>query len=181
MLNTQSVHYQDGGTPLTGFLACAEVRDDPRPGILVVHGGAGLDDHAKGRAKRLAELGFVAFACDMYGDGVAGDRGRVMAHIKEFNEDRLRLRSRAQAGIAQLASHPLVDGKLAAIGYCFGGMTVLELARGGANLTGVVSVTAVCTHRCPRSRELSRPRFWCTTVRWIHMCQWPRSVRSSKR
>jgi len=140
MLNTQSVHYQDGGTPLTGFLACAEVRDDPRPGILVVHGGAGLDDHAKGRAKRLAELGFVAFACDMYGDGVAGDRGRVMAHIKEFNEDRLRLRSRAQAGIAQLASHPLVDGKLAAIGYCFGGMTVLELARGGANLTGVVSV-----------------------------------------
>lgn len=140
MLDTRSVHYQDSQTPLTGFLAVDEERRDRRPGILVVHGGAGLDDHAKGRARRLAELGFVVFACDMYGDGVAGDRGRVMARIKEFSEDRLRLRSRAQAGIDQLASHRLVDGRMAAIGYCFGGMTVLELARGGANLAGVISV-----------------------------------------
>jgi len=140
MLNTRSVHYQDGQTPLTGFLVCDEGRNDPRPGILVVHGGAGLDDHAKGRARRVAELGFVVFACDMYGDGVAGDRARVMACIKEFNENRVKLRSRAQAGIDQLASHPIVDGRIAAIGYCFGGMTVLELARSGANLAGVVSV-----------------------------------------
>jgi dienelactone hydrolase len=63
-----------------------------------------------------------------------------MARVKEFNEDRVRLRSRAQAGINLLASNPLVDGRMAGVGYCFGGMTVLELARGGANLAGVVSV-----------------------------------------
>jgi dienelactone hydrolase len=140
MLNARSIPYTEGGTPLTGYLVSDETRTDPGPGVLVVHGGAGLDEHAKGRARRLAALGFVVFACDIYGDGVAGDRGRVMARIKEFNDDRSRLRTRAQAGIDVLRSQPLVDGRVAAVGYCFGGMTVLELARGGADLEGVVSV-----------------------------------------
>jgi dienelactone hydrolase len=76
----------------------------------------------------------------MYGDGVAGSRERVMACITELRADPARLRARAQAGIDLLAANPLVNGRLAAVGYCFGGMTVLEVARGGAALSGVVSV-----------------------------------------
>jgi dienelactone hydrolase len=109
---------------------------------LVVHGGAGLDAHAEGRARRFAEQGYVVFACDMYGDGVAGDRDRerVMSRINELRADRRRLCERAQAGIDVLASHAQVDGRVAAVGYCFGGMTVLELARHGINLAGIVCV-----------------------------------------
>jgi dienelactone hydrolase len=110
------------------------------PGILVVHGGAGLDDHSKSRARQLAELGLVVFACDMYGKGVVGDRAQVMACIKELVEDRDKLSRRALAGVDVLASHPRVNGKIAAVGYCFGGRTVLELARSGADLAAVISV-----------------------------------------
>jgi dienelactone hydrolase len=76
----------------------------------------------------------------MYGDGVAGDRQRIMARIAELRADRAALCARAQAGIDVLASHPQVDGRVAAVGYCFGGMTVLELARSGAELAGVASL-----------------------------------------
>src|SRR4029077_15568786 len=123
--------YRDGDTELTGQFRWDTERGDKRPGILVVHGGAGLDAHAKDRARRLAELGFVAFSCDMYGNGVAGNRERVMARIAELREDTAKLCRRAHAGIQVLAAHPQVDGRLAAVGYCFGGMVVLELARSG--------------------------------------------------
>jgi dienelactone hydrolase len=140
-LKTESVEYRDGGTRLTGMFCWDEtVSRDDRPGVLIVHGGAGLDGHATDRARRLAEWGFVAFACDMYGHDVAGDRERVMARIMELRSDPAKLCGRARAGIEVLASHPRVSGKLAAVGYCFGGMTVLELARAGMDLAGVVSV-----------------------------------------
>ena len=139
-INTQAVAYRDGDTELTGEFAWDAERGDPRPGILVVHGGAGLDSHAKGRAKRLAELGFVAFACDMYGNGVAGNRESVMARIAELRDDTAKLCQRAGAGIDVLRSHPQVDGRVAAVGYCFGGMVTLELARSGADIAGAVSV-----------------------------------------
>src|SRR4051812_8534471 len=76
-LTTQSVAYAHDGTPLTGCLVWDDSLRDRRPGIFVVHGGAGLDDHARDRARRLAALGYVAFAGDMYGDGVAGSRERI--------------------------------------------------------------------------------------------------------
>jgi dienelactone hydrolase len=139
-MNTQQIAYRDGETPLTGFLAWDESLADKRPGILVIHGGAGLDDHARGRARGLAGLGFVVFACDMYGDGVSGDRQRVMARVMELRDDPALLCRRAQAGIDVLAAHPAVDGRLAAVGYCFGGFSVLELARGGSDVAGVVSI-----------------------------------------
>ena len=139
-IRTESVAYRDGDTALTGLLAWDAARDDRRPGVLVVHGGAGLDDHAKGRARRMAALGFVTLACDMYGDGVAGDRQRIMSKIAELRAAPGRLAGRALAGVARLRAHPRVDGRVAAVGYCFGGMTVLETARTGADLAGVVSV-----------------------------------------
>ena len=139
-MSTQAVAYRDGNTELTGELAWDAGCGDKRPGILVVHGGAGLDAHAKGRAKRLAELGYIAFACDMYGNGVAGNRERVMARIAELRDDPAKLCRRARAGMDVLLSHPQLDGRLAAVGYCFGGMVVLELARSGAEIAGAVSV-----------------------------------------
>jgi dienelactone hydrolase len=139
-MNTQTIGYRDGDTELTGFLAWNDKTNRKRPGVLVVHGGAGLDAHAKGRATRLAELGYVVFACDMYGKGVAGDRQRVIARIKELSDDPAKLCARARAGMAVLAAHASLDGRIAAVGYCFGGMAVLELARSGAELAGVISV-----------------------------------------
>ena len=137
---TNEIQYRDGDTELVGQLVWDDARKDRRPGILVVHGGAGLDEHAKGRARRFAEQGLVAFACDMYGGGITGNRERIMARLMEFRTDRAKLCARARAGLEVLASQPLVDGRIAAVGYCFGGMTVLELARSGAELAGVVSV-----------------------------------------
>lgn len=139
-IQTKAIGYRDADTELTGFLAWDDSGKHRRPGILVVHGGAGLDNHAKGRARRLAELGFVVFACDMYGNGVAGNREQVMARITELRSDPAKLCHRALAGIDVLAAQPGVDGRIAAVGYCFGGMTVLELARSGADLAGVISV-----------------------------------------
>lgn len=137
---TESVTYRDGEAELTGMFAWDSAHKTKRPGILVVHGGAGLDDHAKGRAQRLAEAGFVALACDMYGKGVAGNRERVMARITDLRTDPEGLCRCAQAGVEILASHPQVDERLGAVGYCFGGMTVLEMARSGVELAGVVSI-----------------------------------------
>ena len=139
-MSTHAVTYRDGDIELTGEFAWDAEHGDKRPGILVVHGGAGLDAHAKGRAKRLAELGYIAFACDMYGNGVAGNRERVMARIAELRDDPAKLCRRARAGMDVLLSHSQVDGRLAAVGYCFGGMVVLELARSGAEIAGAVSV-----------------------------------------
>jgi dienelactone hydrolase len=148
MIKTETITYSDGGTSLTGYLA-ADPAADRRPGILVVHGGAGLDDHARGRARQFASLGFIAIACDMYGDGVMGNRDRVMGCITQLRNDLPSLCRRAQAGIEVLKAHPSIDGRIAAVGYCFGGMTVLELARGGADLLGVVSVHGSLETRRP--------------------------------
>ena len=148
----KKIRYRDDETGLTGVLVCDESRRDRRPGILVVHGGAGVDAHAEGRAHHLAELGYVAFACDMYGDGVAGDRQRVLSCIAGLRADPQRLRKRAQAGIDVLAAHPLVDGRVAAVGYCFGGMVVLELARNGIDLAGVV-----CVHGSLSTTNVAQP------------------------
>jgi dienelactone hydrolase len=137
---TKQAAYKDADINLNGAFFWDESQTTNRPGVLVVHGGAGLDDHAKNRARRFAELGYVAFACDMYGEGVAGSRERIMACIADLRAEPDRLPRRARAGIDALKSHPLTNGHIAAVGYCFGGMTVLEVARSGAPLAGIVSV-----------------------------------------
>ncbi len=140
MITSQEVPYRDGDAELCGVLFSDPTMHDRRPGILVVHGGAGIDDHAKGRARTMASLGFVAFACDMYGAAVRGNRERIMTSLQEFRQDPEKLCERARAGLSVLASSPLFEGRIAAVGYCFGGLTVLEMARSGMELAGVVSV-----------------------------------------
>jgi len=139
-LETEQIVYRDGAASLNGFLAIDTDRASRRPGVLVVHGGAGVDDHARGRAGRFAEAGFVAFACDMYGEGVTGNRDRIMHQIAMLRSDRAAIVRRIQAAIEILSSRPEVDGRMAAVGYCLGGMIVLEYARSGAPISGVVSV-----------------------------------------
>jgi dienelactone hydrolase len=137
---TRELTYHDQDTALTGVLASDGAAPGPRPGLLLVHGGAGLDDHAKGQARRYAEHGYVVLACDMFGDGVAGDRERVIACLTGLRDDPDRLVRRATAGLTALAASAQTDGRFAAVGFCFGGLTVLTLARAGAALSGVVSM-----------------------------------------
>ncbi|MBV8296330.1 MAG: dienelactone hydrolase family protein [Acidimicrobiia bacterium] len=134
------VSYRDEDVELTGFVVRHENETAARPGILLVHGGAGLDDHAKGQAARYAALGYVVLACDMYGPGAAGDRERIMATLGELRNDPDKMCRRAQAGLTVLSSRPDVDGRAAAVGFCFGGMVVLTLARAGTDLDAVVSM-----------------------------------------
>ncbi|MFC4949736.1 dienelactone hydrolase family protein [Pseudonocardia sp. GCM10023141] len=153
------LRYQDGRTPLTGHLV--DRHRNPGPGVLVVHGGAGLDDHARTQAERIADLGYVALACDMYGDGVAGDRDRTMAVITALTSDPAALRRRAGAGLRALVAHPGVDGRIAAVGYCFGGMTVLEMARGDTALAGVASIHGSLAARHGGAAAISAPVLAC--------------------
>lgn len=139
-LHTRTVEYAVGATHLIGYFACADLSVSPRPGVIVVHGGAGLDEHAKGRARWLAELGYVAFACDMFGSGVPGSRERVMARIQMLRNNPEAICHLGRSAMEVLSAHPLSDGRIAAVGYCFGGMCVLEMARSGINLAAAVSV-----------------------------------------
>ncbi len=137
----EAIDYRHGETALQGFVAYDDGVEGKRPGVLVVHEWRGLGDYARSRAKQLAELGYLAFAVDMYGKGVlAKDHEEAARLVAPFRSVRKLLRERIAAGLAVLREHPLCDGtRIAAIGYCFGGMSVLELARSGAVVRGVVS------------------------------------------
>ena len=141
LLKTEDVSYSDGPLNLSGVLAYDPAAPGKRPGIVVVHEAWGLGDHAIERAKMLAKLGYVALAADMYGDRrMATDLPAAMELIGEMRADPKKLFARANAALDVLRRHPAVDTtKLAAIGFCFGGTTVLTLARGGADIKGVVS------------------------------------------
>lgn len=138
---TQTVEYQQGDTPLEGYVAYDDSLAGPRPGVLIIHQWLGLTDYEKMRARMLAELGYVAFCADIYGQGVRPkDTQEAGALAGKYKGDRQLLRARANAGLAALRRQPLVDqSRVAAIGYCFGGTAVIELARSGAQLNGVVS------------------------------------------
>jgi len=140
-VQTRAVTYDDHGTKLTGHLYWDDAKTGKRPGIVVYHEWWGLNDYAKKRARMLAELGYVAFAADMYGDDkVTTSPDQARQWMQQVTVDVDLWRERANLGLAQLEASDLVDTqKLAAIGYCFGGGTVLQMAYGGADLRGVVS------------------------------------------
>ncbi len=143
-IKTQAIEYEHGDTVLEGYLAYDDAQTGNRPGILVVHEWWGLNDYPKRRAEQLAELGYVAFALDMYGKGVvAKTMEEAGAQAGKIRGDRQLARSRAQAGLDVLKQQVNVDpNKIAVIGYCFGGLVALELARSGADIDGVVAFHA---------------------------------------
>jgi dienelactone hydrolase len=138
---TKTLEYTQGGVVLEGYLAYRDELSSLRPGVLIVHQWMGLGDYEKGRARQLAELGYVALAADIYGKGVRpSDAPSAAAEAGKYRSDRALLRARVQAGLEALKGVLYVDpARIAAIGYCFGGGAVLELARSGAQLNGVVS------------------------------------------
>src|SRR3954467_1399904 len=120
---------------MLGYLAVPD-GSGPRPAVLVCHEGPGLDDHAKRRARQLAEMGYVAFALDYIGDGKPlPDMGQTMKRLGPLMADPLKIRQIGQAALDILLAQPKTDAsRVAAIGFCFGGTMSLELARGGADL-----------------------------------------------
>ena len=140
-IHTETIEYQQGDTVLEGYLAYDTAIKGQRPGVLIVHQWKGLTDYEKKRAEMLAKLGYNVFALDIYGKGVRPQSGQEAgAQAGKYRNNRALLRARAQAGLAVLRKHELTDPKrVAAIGYCFGGTTVIELARSGADIAGVVS------------------------------------------
>jgi dienelactone hydrolase len=140
-VKTMAIEYKDGDTVLTGLLAWDDAATGDRPGVLVVHEWWGLNDYAKSRAEQLAAEGYVAFALDMYGDGKVTDHPQQAgAWMEEITGNIETWTRRAQLGLDVLESQDQVaDGALAAIGYCFGGATVMQMAYAGADVKAVAS------------------------------------------
>jgi len=140
-VHSEMVTYSDGDTPLKGYLYWDDAAQGRRPGILVVHEWWGLNDYARIRARMLAELGYVAFAADMYGeDKVTEHAADAQGWMKQITANVEAWQARALRGLQVLETDERVDPeKLAAVGYCFGGATVMQLAYAGADLDAVVS------------------------------------------
>ena len=137
---TKTIEYPYQGMTMKGFLAYDDANKAPRPGVLVVHEWWGLNDYIRDRAKQVADLGYVAFAPDMYGGGkTTRDPKEAGAWSGEVQHDG-ELAPRAKAGLDVLLQQPQVDkNRVGAMGFCFGGSTVLALAYSGADLRGVVT------------------------------------------
>jgi dienelactone hydrolase len=135
----RAVAYEQGGVQLEGYLAYDDAVTGKRPGVIVVHEWWGLNEYARGRADQLARLGYVAFAVDMYGKGrVTKHPEQAGAWAKEVNSNIQAWRQRALAGLEVLRKEPMTDPeRIAAIGYCFGGATVQQLAYSGADIRGI--------------------------------------------
>jgi dienelactone hydrolase len=150
-MQTQDIDYRSEAVNLRGYLAFDEKAAGRRPGVLVFHEGLGLGDFAMARARMLAELGYVALAADMFGERQqARNLQEVAKLVDDLRNQPETLRARGQAALATLAALPQVDAdRLAAIGFCFGGSVVLEIAREGADLKAAVSFHGVLTTRTP--------------------------------
>jgi len=150
-MQARDIDYRCDGVNLRGYLALDDNATGPRPGVLVFHEGLGLGEFAMERARRLAGLGYVALAADMFGDRrQASNLQEVATLVGGLRAEPETLRARGRAALAALAALPQVDaGRLAGIGFCFGGSVVLELAREGAELKVVVSFHGVLTTKMP--------------------------------
>ncbi|HSH93430.1 MAG TPA: dienelactone hydrolase family protein [Roseimicrobium sp.] len=140
-LKTESVEYQHAGITLEGYLAYDAGKAGKRPAVLVVHQWKGLSAYEKKRAEMLVQMGYVVFCADIYGKGIRPENPKDAGVLAgKYKADRPLLRARVNVALDFLKKNPMTDTKhVAAIGYCFGGTTVLELARSGAELSGVVS------------------------------------------
>ncbi|HEX3462383.1 MAG TPA: dienelactone hydrolase family protein [Acidimicrobiales bacterium] len=153
----EDIEYDFDGQRMVGHLAIDEYRPGPRPAVLVCHEGSGLDEHVKGRAVRLAGLGYAAFALDYFGDGKPLPAGEAMTRLEPLIGDLDLTRRLGRAGLEILLAQEEVDPeRVAAIGYCFGGAMVMELARDGVDLKAVAGFHPGL--RAPRRGESTKVR-----------------------
>jgi dienelactone hydrolase len=150
-METHDIDYRAGAVNLRGYLAFDETAAGRRPGVLVFHEGLGLGEFAMARARMLAELGYVALAADMFGDRrQARNLQEVVKLVGDLRNEPEKLRARGSAALTTIAALPQVDAnRIGAIGFCFGGLVVLELARDGADLKAAVSFHGVLATRMP--------------------------------
>lgn len=154
-VRTQDIPYSDGSVSCLGFFAVDAAQSGKRPGVLVIPEAFGLGRHAMDRAKMLSEEGYAAFAADLHGDRrEARAREELGAALAPFIADPSALRRRVRAGLDALAARPEADReRLFAIGFCFGGMAALELARDGCDLLGVVGFHSTLETKAPAGRS----------------------------
>lgn len=140
-IQTRTIDYQDGDVDLQGYLAWDDAVEGKRPGVMIAHAWAGRSDLENGKAQALAKLGYVGFALDNFGRGILGTNTEEnSALIQPFLDDRAMLQGRLQIALEVLKGLDEVDAsRVAAIGFCFGGLCVLDLARTGTDIRGVVS------------------------------------------
>lgn len=137
---TKIIEYKQNEATLEGMLVYDDAKKGKRPGVLVVHAWTGINSHIQQSAEKLAAMGYVAFAADIYGKGIRPQPPEAGEVSGSYKSNRPLLRARAIAGLDELKKQKMVDSsKLAVIGYCFGGTTALELARSGAAVKAVVS------------------------------------------
>ena len=138
---SNTVGYTDGDVLLEAFFAFDDSFSDRRPAVLINHAWGGRDDFVAEKAKKLAALGYFGFAVDMYGKGILGSSPEENAKLMQpLMTDRAMLQQRMKAALYAVRLLPWVDdSKIAAIGFCFGGLCALDLARTGVDLKGVVS------------------------------------------
>lgn len=140
-MKTETITYKDGNEIFEGFCAYPDFTNEKKPAILVAHDWSGRNDFACNKAKLLAEMGYIGFALDMYGQAKIGNtKEEKTALMQPLMQDRKLLQSRILKALETVSSLEMVNtAKIGAIGFCFGGLCVLDLARSGAKINGVVS------------------------------------------
>jgi dienelactone hydrolase len=154
-MKTQWVDYKQGNTPLSGYLVYDDAVTGRRPGVLMIHDRSGFSEGTLADAVMIAKLGYVVFAEDIFGKGVVPkDVPEMTKLITIYDNDRPLMRARALAGFDVLKAQPMVDpAKLAAVGYCFGGTTGIELIETGAPLLGFISVHGAFRNFAPEAAK----------------------------
>jgi dienelactone hydrolase len=165
-LKTQEIEYKAGDTVLQGYLAYDDAAKGKRPGVLVVHEWWGHNQHARASAERLAKAGYVGFALDMFGKGKVAEHPKdAMAFMEEATKDPAVVVARFNAALELLKTQPQVDPeKVGAVGYCFGGGVILNMARAGADLDAVASFHgSLAPHSTPAEKGKMKPRVFVAT------------------
>ena len=159
-MKTQWIDYKQGNTALAGYLVYDDTVPGRRPGVLMIHDRSGFSEGTLADAQMIAKLGYVVFAEDIFGKGVVPkDVPEMTKLITIYDNDRPLMRARAVAGFDVLKTQPMVDpAKLAAVGYCFGGTTGIELIETGAPLLGFISVHGAFRNFAPEAAKNIRGR-----------------------
>jgi dienelactone hydrolase len=157
----EDIAYTFEGRELVGRLAYDDSQSGRRPAVLLSHEGSGLDDHVRGRAERLAGLGYVAFALDYFGGGGPLTLEQAMEKLGPLMSDPAQTRRLGLAGLDVLLAQDVTDpDRVAAIGYCFGGTMTLEIARSGADLKAIVGFHPGLT-ASPDSKDITASVLMC--------------------